>query len=1042
MKYNYEEVFKSAYKYFNDEIATNVWINKYAMRDEEGNLVEKEPNEMFMRVAIKMAEIESHYNKLTLTDELYNELSEFGKKYYTGKLDETKIFNLFKDFARIIPQGSVLSQLGNTYSYGSLSNCTVIDSPYDSYSGIGNADTQLANLMKRRCGVGFDISTIRPESAKVSNAANTSTGAVSFMHRFSNTTLEVSQNGRRGALMISMDIRHPSIQKFATIKNDSKSVTGANISIRLSDEFMEAVENDTDYIQVWPIETDLSKYDTSTLPYNTIIKKDNVYLKRVKAKSLWGIIVESARNRAEPGLLFWDRQHKYSTSSVYEEFKNISTNPCVVGDTVVLTTNGLKKIKNLKPYVDKIITQDKYNKFYTSDLEWVGITEKDDEIYEIEFSNGVKQRVNSKHKFYLSSDFSEIMVADLKQGTFVKGFKQDVQVVGITKLMFKEDVWDLTANPNYNFFALYGMDELLFSVGIDNKNDIIVHKHVQPIINSLILNVDCAEIAMGKNDSCRLIATNMFTHVDNPFTEHATFNKDKWYETVYYALVLNDNLVDLEVKSINNILNKLYNDPEPYDIKKPEIEMWKAFKDVGLKGRRTGVGLTGLGDTIAAMGLKYDSDDALSLVDDIMRIKLEAEFNASIDLAIIRGPFTGFSMDVEDTSDFVKMLKTEFNDIYNRMAKHGRRNISISTVAPTGTISLLANNITSGIEPLFMPFYTRRKKINPDDINARVDFKDELGNSWQEFNICHPNFKKWVSVYDSSIDIDSLNEKQLTELFNKSPYYGATAHDINWRKRIEVQKTIQKYVTHSLSVTVNLPNTVTVDEVSNIYMEAWKNGLKGITVYRDGARDGVLVSGKDTSESALNEFFDGNSINLRNHNRIIKIQAPKRPDKLACEIHNITAKGQRWTVAVGMLDNEPYEVWAYLNGGNDVKDKNGIIYKYKKGCYSLLNSQGDIIVKNLNDLMVDEEENLTRQISLSLRTGADIKYVVHSLNKSKGAIISFAKAISRILSKYVKLTESDIAKLDKMCPNCNDPKGLIYENGCFSCKSCGYSKCS
>ena len=879
-KYTYEEVYEKAFDYFKDEIAANVWVSKYAMKDSDNNYYELTPDDMHKRLAVEFGKVENNYKNKEISEELYNNLSEEGKKYYKNGLSENKIFDLIKKFERIIPQGSVMSQLGHKFSIGSLSNCTVIDSPYDSYNGILNSDLELANLMKRRCGVGVDISTLRPDGAAVSNAAGSSTGAVSFMERYSNTTEEVSQNGRRGALMLSIDIKHPNVQQFATIKNDGKKVTGANVSIRLSDEFMQAVKNDTDYLQVYPINSDTSKIDLSELPYNILVKRDKIYLKKIRAKNLWDIIIKSARDSAEPGLLFWDRQHKYSTSSLYKEYENISTNPC-------------------------------------------------------------------------------------------------------------------------------------------------------------------AEICMGKNDSCRLISNNMFTHVDNPFTETAKFNFEKWYETIYYALILNDDLVDLEIQSIDRILQKIETDPEPDFIKEPEIRLWKEFKRVGEEGRRTGVGLTGLGDTFAALNFKYDSDESFELLKEIMKTKMQAEFDASIDLAIIRGQFKGFNKEIEEKSEFVQMLKSEHKNIYDRMMKFGRRNVSISTVAPNGSLSLIANNITSGIEPLFMPYYTRRKKINPSDTNTRIDFKDKKGNSWQEFTIVHPNLKNWIKVQDPNIDFNNTRETTIQKWFEKSPYYKSVAYDIDWDKRVELQSIVGKYITHSISSTLNLPRNVSNEEVGKIYMRGWETGLKGVTVYRDGSREGVIVENDNGNVEIMQNFFEGGVANFREADRIIKVAAPKRPKKLRCEIHNLTAKGQRWTVLVGLMKDDPYEIWAFMNNGADIKQTEGFIHKYKKGGYTLLDLEENVLIKSLNDLMTDEEENLTRQISLSLRTGADMKYVVHGLNKSKGSIVSFAKAIARTLTKHVRLTEEEYEKMDKTCENkdCGDPDGLVYENGCVTCKSCGFSKC-
>ncbi len=879
-KYTHDEILKAALAYFNgDELAANVWISKYAIKTKDDEYLELTPDDMFHRMAKEFARAESAYADKFKSNEHFESLSPLGKEYFKqGGLKEPMIYELFKRFERVIPQGSVMAQLGNTESIGSLSNCTVVDSPFDSYNGILVADLNLANLMKRRCGVGIDISTLRPASAPVSNAAKTSSGAVSFMERFSNTTKEVSQNGRRGALMITIDVKHPDVLQFATIKNNTSKVTGANISIKISDEFMEAVRDDGDFLLTFPIDADTSHIKPEELPYNVLVQRGNIFIKRIRAKALWHSIVESARNYAEPGLIFWDRQHKYSTSSIYPKYKNISTNPC-------------------------------------------------------------------------------------------------------------------------------------------------------------------SEIAMGV-DSCRLISTNMFIHVDKPFVAGATFNFSKWYETIYYAQVLNDLLVDLEMESIQRIIDKVKKSDEPEHLKQLEIDTWQKFYDNAKNGRRTGLGFTGLGDTLAALGLKYDSDEALEVVEQIMETKLKAEFDASIDLAIIKGKFPDFDTRYEEQSEFVSFLKTKFPTLVNRMYTFGRRNISISTVAPNGSISLLAGNLTSGIEPLFMPFYIRRKKVNAKELQDTTNlFKDDEGVYWQEFNVCHPNLKRWIELNFEGVDVDSLKDAKLNELFQKSPYYNATAHTINWEKRVKLQSIIQKYVTHSISSTINLPKDVPVEEVEKIYEAAWAANLKGITIYRDGSRAGVLVD-KNNKTIINDSFFEKGIANFRSYDKIIKVQAPKRPEALECEIYNLTAKGQRWTVLVGLLKNDPYEVWAYMNNGNDVKYKNGTIRKIKKDVYRLESPDGEVLIKNLNDYMLDEEENLTRQISLALRTGADIKFVVKALNKSKGTIISFAKAIARILNKYIKFTEEDMDKMDKKCPHCGDKDGLIYDNGCISCKSCGYSKCS
>lgn len=642
--FSFDEVFKASEEYFHgDELAATTWINKYALKDDQGNFLELTPAGMHKRMAKDFARIEKKYRQKSKS---HTHLSSYGQK--REFLSEQKIFELFKEFKYIIPQGSVMAALGNPYMFGSLSNCVVIPEVYDSYGGIFFTDQQLAQLFKRRCGVGVDLSTLRPAGMYVANAAGSTTGAVSFMERFSNTTREVAQHGRRGALMITMDIAHPDIENFITIKQDLKKVTGANVSVRISDEFMDAVINGKKFMLRFPVHG-----------------KKPLFKKEVNARELWNTLIRCARNTAEPGIIFWDRQHQYSTSSVYPGFKNVSTNPC-------------------------------------------------------------------------------------------------------------------------------------------------------------------SEISMQGGDSCRLISLNLFSFIDNPFTVNARFNHRKFYEITYEAQRLMDDLVDLELETIGRIIKKVKADPEPGFIKENEIRTWEQLMESGKKGRRTGLGFTALADAIAALGIKFDSENALDITDKIMRTKCEAEFDSSVDMAIERGKFKSFDPRVENTSEFVRMMKKEFPGLYKRMMKHGRRNISLSTVAPTGTLSILTQT-SSGIEPVFMLTYTRRRKINPEDKNARVDFVDALGDSWQEFTVYHPKLRMWMDVTGE----DDME---------KSPYHNATANEIDWKKRVEMQAVVQKYTTHSISSTINLPENTTPEQIEKIFFESWKLGLKGITVYREGSRSGVLIS--------------------------------------------------------------------------------------------------------------------------------------------------------------------------------------------------------
>lgn len=847
--FTYQEVFKKCIIYFNeDELAASTWINKYALKNNEGQFLELTPDDMHIRMAKEFARIEKRYsNASNLNGNLFLERrTKYGQE--RELLNEKKITEYFKNFKYIIPQGSVMSSLGNPYIFASLSNCIVLPEIFDSYGGIFYTDQQMAQLFKRRCGVGIDISTLRPAGQRVENAAERTSGAVSFMERFSNTTREVSQSGRRGALMITMDIAHPDIEEFITIKQNLSKVTGANISIRLSDEFMNAVANDTDFILRFPIEA-----------LNPTVTK------KVKALDLWNLIINCAHATAEPGLIFWDRQHYYSTSSVYPGFKNITTNPC-------------------------------------------------------------------------------------------------------------------------------------------------------------------SEIAMQGGDSCRLIAVNLFNFVDHPFTPKSTFNYKKFSEIAYESQRLMDDLVDLELEHVERILKKIKSDPEPDHIKTVEEETWKLFYKSGKKGRRTGLGFTALADTMAALNLKFDSDEALIEIKKIMKTKCEAEFNSSIDMAIERGKFEDFNPEIENTSEFVQMLQKELPDVYERMMKFGRRNISLSTVAPTGSLSILAQT-SSGIEPLFQLSYKRRKKINAFDENARVDFVDQSGDSWQEFNVVHPKLNLWMEV---------AGENNI----RKSPYNGSTSAEIDWLKRLSIQALVQKYTTHSISSTINLPSEVSKEKVGEIYFEAWKQGLKGITVYREGSRSGVLISTDKKEQKGGKEKT----------NELAETIVLKRPDKIEAKILRFINVDEKWIAFIGLVNNKPYEIFTgkskdlfmipeWVESGWIAKnedDKNE-----KRYDFHFIDRDGiTIIVEGLSRSFNKEYWNYAKLISGVLRHGMPIPQVVDlvkNLNLHDDSINTWKHGVERALKQFIP---SGTPVQDKICPNCGDPFGLVYEEGCLKCKSCGYSECS
>lgn len=865
-----EKMSKKLLEYFkNDDLAASVWQNKYQDKGEET------PDDMHKRLAKSFASVEKEYVKSETSiynkvgDKLKRNLSTYGR--IRSDLTEDKIYNFFKDFKYIIPQGSIMSQLG-VDSIGSLSNCFVIGQPEDSYGGIFQKDQELAQLMKRRGGVGIDISSLRPLGAPTSNAAKSSTGAMSFMHRFSNTTREVAQNGRRGALMISTDINHPDVLDFIKIKRDLSQVTGANISVKLNNEFMKAVVNDEDYILRFPCDLKLTEdFSSKDLDYNilkeTFHSDHKTYYKKIKAKEYWNEIIKSAHNVAEPGLMFWNAMVEYSPDGIYEEFKQITTNPC-------------------------------------------------------------------------------------------------------------------------------------------------------------------SEIGMQAYDACRLIAVNLFGFVDNPFTEKAKFNFPKFYETNYEAMRLSDDLIDLEIQHIDRIINKINLDKEDLEIKFTELKLWHKIKKTALSSRRTGLGFTALGDTLAALGLKYDSDESLDIIEEIMKFKLESEINCTTDLAILRGTFIGQDSKLEFTvneksefkgnNSFYQFICDKFPEEAHRMYHYGRRNVSWSTVAPTGTVSLLAQT-TSGIEPLFQPFYIRRKKVNPNDENVRVDFTDQNGDTWQEYPVLHTKFKDWLEINDRTTGYsDAIKEKVLCkdwlkDCFDSSPWYKSTANDIDWVKRVEIQGIIQKYITHSISSTINLPNNVSEEEVSEIYLESWSKNLKGITVYRDGSRSGVLITEPSKKEDSF-EYKD----------------ALKRPIDVECNIHNATSNGTKYNVLVGLLNNKPYEVFVTEHFTNE---DSLILRKINKGRYDLIKNN-EVFLKNITGNMTSEEEAITRLVSTSLRHGADIKFIVEQLQKTSGDMFNFTKGLSRVLKKYIL----DGSKSTVSCTDCGS-SNVIFEEGCHKCLDCGSSKC-
>lgn len=829
-------------EYFNgDELAATTWRNKYAAEGEEN------PDDTHRRMAKEFARIEQKY---------------------PHPMSEEEIYELFKNFKYVIPGGSVMAGLG-TGSLVSLSNCFVLGSPKDSYASIMKVRNQQVQLMKRRGGVGYDLSDLRPRGAKVNNAAKTSTGAASFMEVSSDITNEVAQNGRRGALMLSMDINHPDIEEFIEKKQDLSKVTGANISTKVGDEFMQAVENDKDYILRFPVDESVPQgLMIEEMPYNELWffsddDHSNSFFKKIKARELWNTLMHCAWNTAEPGIMFKDRMINYSPDGVYPEFRMVSTNPC-------------------------------------------------------------------------------------------------------------------------------------------------------------------GEIPMGPFDSCRLIHLNLTSYIRNPFTKDAEIDKDLLLRHSRKAMKLADDLVDLEIEAVEKIMEAVKDDED-----QTEYQLWSRIRDTAVRGRRAGLGFTGLADAIAMLGVKYDSDAGLAEAREMMAVMFEGQLLENLKMARDRGSFPAWDVNLEMpeghwSNDWYKFLDTEYNILFKSMGKYGRRNISWSTVAPTGTVSILAGT-SSGIEPVFLPWYKRRRKVmGPND---RVDYTDAKGEQYTEFLVIHPGFKKWCEMHKVITDYapegvrrirraDLNDEEDLKLMFKSSPYYKSTAPDIDWRKRVELQGDVQHYITHSISSTVNLDNNTTEEEIADIYLEAWRQGLKGITIYRDGCREGVLTKVEKP-------------VTIENR------QAPKRPKELEADYYQTVAEGgEQFIVLVGLLDGKPYEIFTLRPKRKvDLPNHKGVITKVGKMHYRFESKY--IQLANLQKANINVEENAaTLYSSMLLRHGVKIEHITKTARKVNDNITSFSSAMCRILDEnYTVATEVK----GEVCPSCGGR--LIREGGCIHCIDCDYSKC-
>lgn len=836
--YSYEEAMSASVAYFKgDEMAAKVWVSKYALKDSWGNIFEKNPDDMHRRLAREIARVE---------------------KKYSNPMSEDDVFELLRDFKYIVPQGGPMTGVGNEYQIASLSNCFVIGSKgnADSYGGILKVDEEQVQLMKRRGGVGHDLSHIRPKGSPVLNSALTSTGVVPFMERYSNSTREVAQDGRRGALMLSISIKHPDAGNFIDAKMDAGKVTGANVSVKIDDDFMKSVIENKPYRQQYPIESN-----------------SPTYVKETDATELWNKIIHNAWKSAEPGVLFWDTIIRESVPDCYADlgFKTVSTNPC-------------------------------------------------------------------------------------------------------------------------------------------------------------------GEIPLCPYDSCRLLALNLYSYVENPFTPEAKFNFELFRKHTHAAQRMMDDIIDLELEKIDAIQAKIDRDPEDEEIKSVERTLWSKIRQKAIQGRRTGVGITAEGDMLAALNLRYGSDIAIDFSEEVQKTLAIEAYRSSTILASERGPFPLYDAQREKNNPFINRLKEEDEDLYNSMVKFGRRNIALLTIAPTGTTSLMTQT-TSGIEPVFLPVYKRRRKVNPNDKNVTVSFTDSVGDTWEEFNVFHHKFLTWLEVNGHKTEeVKTYSDDKIESLVKQSPYFKATSNDVDWLSKVKMQGIIQKWVDHSISVTVNLPSDVSEDMVAKVYQTAWESGCKGCTVYRDGSRDGVLISNKKDEKGEAEEE-----------------RPSKRPDILDCEVIRFKNNHENWIAFVGLYNGIPYEIFTGLSEDDvlpipksvtagriiKAKDDDGSRYDFQYvDKFGYTNTIG-----GLSHMFNKEFWNYAKLISGVLRNGMPINDVVNligSLRLDNETINTWNAGVERALRKYIP--NGTKAKVGKKCTECGSDS-LIYQEGCLICTNCGNSKC-
>lgn len=848
--YTYDEAFRASLEYFDgDELAARVWVNKYALKDSFGNIYEQSPRDMHHRIAAEIARIEQKY---------------------PNPLTENEVFYLLDHFRYLVPAGSPMTGIGNDFQIASLSNCFVIgiDGNADSYGAILKLDEEQVQLMKRRGGVGHDLSGIRPKGSPVKNSALTSTGIVPFMERYSNSTREVAQDGRRGALMLSISVRHPEAEDFIDAKMTEGKITGANVSVKLDDEFMRCATEGRPYHQQFPIDAD-----------KPFVEKD------IDAAALWRKIVHNAWKSAEPGVLFWDTILRESIPDCYADlgFRTVSTNPC-------------------------------------------------------------------------------------------------------------------------------------------------------------------GEIPLCPYDSCRLLAVNLYSYVEHPFTPQAEFNFELFKQHVAMAQRLMDDIIDLEQEKIDRIIKKIQSDPQSEEVKHTELHLWEKIKYKTAQGRRTGVGITAEGDMIAALGLRYGTEEATDMAVKVQRTLALSAYRSSVKMAKERGAFPVYDTAREAKNPFILRIREYDAELYAEMQQYGRRNIACLTIAPTGTTSLMTQT-TSGIEPVFMPVYKRRRKVNPNDPQVHVDFVDETGDSFEEFIVYHPKFLTWMKV--QGLDTEKrYTQEEVDELVARSPYYKATANDVDWLMKVRMQGAIQKWVDHSISVTVNLPNQVDEELVNRLYVEAWRSGCKGCTIYRDGSRAGVLVSTQKTDKKEKKEEEEKGSKAAM----LLPQVTERRPSELECDVVRFQNNKEKWVAFVGLLDGYPYEIFTGLQDDEEgivlpkTVTKGRIIKRIlpdgsKRYDFQFQNKRGyKMTVEGLSEKFNKEYWNYAKLISGVLRYRMPIENVVklvNSLQLESENINTWKVGVSRALKKYV--TDGTEAKGQK-CPNCGH-ETLVYQEGCLICKHCGASRC-